>query len=70
MLAGRPPFTGAGLRDICTAVMLAPPPALRALRPEISLGLAGLITRCLDKAREGRPADARALAGELAATAL
>jgi tRNA A-37 threonylcarbamoyl transferase component Bud32 len=70
MLAGRPPFTGAGLRDICTAVMLEPPPALRALRPEVSPALAALITSCLDKAREGRPADARALAGELTAIAL
>jgi len=70
MLAGRPPFTGAALRDLCAAVMLDPPPALRALRPEVSPALAALITRCLDKAPEGRPADARALADELAATAL
>jgi serine/threonine protein kinase len=66
LLTGRVPFTGSSAIAVMLQHMQAPVPDLRALaRPSVSVGLTDLITSCLQKNRDNRPASASALADAL-----
>jgi serine/threonine protein kinase len=54
LLSGRPPFQGNGYAQVITSVLDAAPPPLRSLRPEVSLELEQVVTRCLEKQPESR----------------
>ncbi|HEX6202910.1 MAG TPA: protein kinase, partial [Thermoanaerobaculia bacterium] len=77
MLAGRPPFTGAGAGDVLRAIVDGEPLRLEKLRPQVPPELVEIVDRCLAKDRERRyPAaeplleDLRRLRDELAAPTL
>lgn len=59
MLSGTPPFGGQTMREVCTAVILDPPPPLA--RPDVPPAIAEVIGRCLSKERDRRYPDAAAL---------
>ncbi len=63
LLTGESAFTGSSLAQIYAAVVHEPLSPIRALRPEISEGLAHVVERCLAK----DPADRYQNVGELAA---
>jgi serine/threonine-protein kinase len=67
LLAGSPPFQGETITALCAHVMTDPAPPLALLRPDVHLGLEGVVLRCLEKDRAKRYATvaefARALAG-------
>lgn len=54
MLAGRRPFDAPTFRELARKVRKEPPPSLRAIRPDIPLGLERVIERALAKEREDR----------------
>lgn len=54
MLAGQPPFVGGNLRATLLQHIQAPPPSLRALRPEVPPGLERAIARALSKQPDER----------------
>jgi eukaryotic-like serine/threonine-protein kinase len=49
MLAGEPPFTASTLRGVIAKHVTAPPPALRAVRPDARVAVERAITRALAK---------------------
>jgi serine/threonine-protein kinase len=53
-VAGKPPFGGATLVEICTSVMNSSPPPLAAMRPEVPRELDAVIEKSLAKEREER----------------
>jgi eukaryotic-like serine/threonine-protein kinase len=63
LLTGKPPFDGDSIAQVCGMILMAKPPSLLDLRPDAPPGLAQVITRCLQRDREARWANA----GELAA---
>jgi serine/threonine-protein kinase len=63
LLAGVPPFNGETLGEVFAAVMMAEPPSLRQLRPEVSEQLERVVLRSLEK----DPARRYANVGELTA---
>lgn len=67
LLAGRPPFTGAGPTDLALKHLTEPPPDVAQTRSDLPVDLCALIGRCLSKTPEDRPASALALRAELAA---
>jgi len=54
MLAGRPPFSGAGARAILARHLTATPEAVVALRPEVPPGIVRVLARALAKDPEDR----------------
>ncbi|MBN1605243.1 MAG: protein kinase [Polyangiaceae bacterium] len=62
LLAGRPPFEGATFAQVIHAVLSAPAPPLRTLRPDLSPGLEAVVARCLRK----KPGERYASVAELA----
>jgi len=62
-LAGKPPFGGDSLPELCAKVMTQPAPPLSSARPDVSPQLEAVVMRCLEKEPEKRYASA----GELAA---
>jgi serine/threonine protein kinase len=55
LLAGRPPFSGESIPQLCIAVLSQTPPSLRAGgRPDVPPELESVIMRCLEKDRERR----------------
>jgi serine/threonine protein kinase len=54
LLAGRVPFPGTYLTEVCSAVLAGSPPALDAVRPEVPAELAAVIARCLELEPEDR----------------
>lgn len=66
MLAHRLPFQGPTTAAISAAIVADDPVSLRGVRGDLPEGLAELVSRCLSKVVAERPADARALARELA----
>jgi serine/threonine protein kinase len=58
MLAGRPPFRGAGFADVAARHVRDEPPPIGDARPNLPTGLAALISALLAKAPEDRPQDA------------
>lgn len=65
LLAGRPPFEGARLADLCANVLQAMPPSLRMVAPEVPAHLEAVVQRCLAKRREARFESAVDLAAAL-----
>jgi serine/threonine protein kinase len=65
MLARKPPFQGARLDAMLTALMHQQPASLTALRPEIPDALAATVSRLLEKHPDRRPGDAGEVANEL-----
>jgi serine/threonine-protein kinase len=55
MLAGRPPFRGAGFADVAARHVRDEPPPIGDARPTLPAGLAALISALLAKAPEDRP---------------
>jgi serine/threonine-protein kinase len=58
MLAGRPPFTYAGLRALLAAHQHEPPPPISHLRHDAPAWLADLVMHLLEKRPDDRPASA------------
>jgi eukaryotic-like serine/threonine-protein kinase len=48
------PFQGETQAEVCVKIVTEPPPPIRDLRPEIPLGLADVILKCLEKDRNKR----------------
>ena len=65
LLTGTPPFTGASLPQIYTAVMHQPIPKLRSLVRELPEGLENVIATCLTRERAKRYANVAELAEAL-----
>jgi eukaryotic-like serine/threonine-protein kinase len=57
LLAGRPPFQGSNRGDLVFQHLLASPPDLRALRPDLPQPFAELIAHCLAKTAARRFSD-------------
>jgi serine/threonine-protein kinase len=66
MLAGRPPFTGETLPEICAKVVTQPAPFIRSFRPNVPPRLEAVAQRCLEKNRDQRFSDIGELAEALA----
>ncbi|HEY6558826.1 MAG TPA: protein kinase [Polyangiaceae bacterium] len=66
MLAGRPPFTGETLPEICAKVVTQPAPFIRSFRPNVPPRLEAVVQRCLEKDRDQRFSDVGELAEALA----
>ncbi len=62
MLTGAPPFTGPTAMSVLSKHLTAPPPDLRAQRPEAPDAVVALIARALAKDPADRPASAREFA--------
>ncbi len=58
MLAGRPPFRGAGFADVAARHVRDEPPPIDAARPNLPPGLAALLAALLAKSPDERPQDA------------
>ena len=69
LLSGRLPHEAATMGDLLRRVAQETPPDLRSLRPAMPAALAELVARLLARPRAARPADAGAVAAELAALA-
>ena len=67
LLAGRRPHEAGTMGELLRRVAQEPAPDLLQLRPGITPALAALVARLLSRSRAGRPADAAAVADELAA---
>ena len=65
LLAGRLPFESDSLGQLLRQVALAPAPDLRALRPDLPVGLAEAVAWALQKPPQQRPATADVLAQAL-----
>jgi formylglycine-generating enzyme required for sulfatase activity len=68
LLTGRPPVVAASADALNRLIHTETPPALRALRPELSAALEELVASLLHKLPNKRPADARVLLQALDAT--
>jgi serine/threonine-protein kinase len=66
LLTARPVWPGASLADLCTAILSAPTPPLRAVRPDAPDELARAIEACLAKDRDRRFPNLASLAEALA----
>lgn len=66
LLAGRLPFDGPSAAAVSAAIVADEPAELRTLREDVPDGLADVVRKCLTKGPAERPADALALARELA----
>ncbi len=62
LLSGRAPFETASIPELYAKILHEPTPSLRALVPNVSLGLEALVVRCLQKDRAERFTDAADLA--------
>ncbi len=65
LLAGQPPFTGAGSSEVLVAVRRGPSPDIRERRPDLPEDLAVICDRCLARDPEQRPESAGRVAREL-----
>jgi serine/threonine-protein kinase len=66
LLAGRPPFLGDTMPQLCGMILQEPAPFPRQFRPDLPEGLATAILRCLEKDRTRRFANIAELAAALA----
>jgi len=66
LLAGRPPFLGETMPQLCGMILQEPPPFPRQFRPDLPDGLQTAILRCLEKDRTRRFANVADLAAALA----
>ena len=67
MLTGRRAFAGSSDAAVMTAILRDPPPALRAVRPDIPADVEAIVTRALSKDPKDRYSDAGALREDLSA---
>jgi serine/threonine-protein kinase len=65
LLAGKAPFMGETLPEVCMKIATEAPPPIRGLRPEVSAALEAVISRCLEKDRGRRFANIAELAHAL-----
>lgn len=65
LVAGRRPFEGQSLEEVCASVISGAPIPLRSWRPDVSPELEAIVSRCLQPRPEDRYPDARALASQL-----
>ncbi len=65
LVAGRPPFTGDTLPEVCAAILAATAQPLSTLRPDVSAEFESVVSRCLEKEPEERFADVVELASAL-----
>jgi serine/threonine-protein kinase len=49
MLTGGPPFTATSLKEIALRILRAPPPSVRAIRPEVPIAVERALARALAK---------------------
>jgi len=70
LLAGRPPFESHQMVDLLIKHTSEKPAPLRAVAPAVPADLAAIVMRCLEKEREARFADMRALRDALEAVRL
>jgi serine/threonine-protein kinase len=68
LLTGSPPFTHTSLGRLLAAHLYEPVPSLASIRPETPADLASIVSRCLEKRPENRPATADDLSQSLAGT--
>ncbi|MCC6647964.1 MAG: serine/threonine protein kinase [Polyangiaceae bacterium] len=66
LLAGRVPYNGDTLGELCSRVFTRPPDPLRAQRPEVPEALERVVLRCLQKAEGDRYPSVAHLAVDLA----
>jgi serine/threonine-protein kinase len=66
LITGKPPFVGTSLGELIQAIMHAPIPSLRDVKPDVPQGLERVVSRCLDRDRNRRLKDAVELARLLA----
>jgi eukaryotic-like serine/threonine-protein kinase len=66
LLAGRPPFVGETMPQLCGMILQEAPPPPRRFRPDLPEGLEAAILRCLEKDRARRFANVGELAAALA----
>jgi serine/threonine-protein kinase len=66
MLAGRSPFEGETLPEVCARIMADPAPRLRSAGGDVPERLEAAILRCLEKEPERRHPDVASLARDLA----
>jgi serine/threonine-protein kinase len=66
LLAGRPPFEGESITEVCAHVMTDPPPSLTHLRNDVPAGLEAVVRCCLEKERGRRYSNVAELARALA----
>jgi serine/threonine-protein kinase len=66
MFAGRSPFGGDTLPEVCARIMTEPPPPLREARSDLPPALDALVMRCLEKEASKRFPDVAHLAQALA----
>ncbi len=65
MMSGKPPFDGPSLGAVISAILVAPTPPLRHVRPEVPAELERIICRCLEKDPDRRFPSTAALGAEL-----
>lgn len=65
LLAGQPPFSGAGSSEVLVAVRRGPSPEIRERRPDLPEDLAVICDRCLSRDPDHRPESAERVAREL-----
>jgi serine/threonine-protein kinase len=70
MFTGAVPFTGDSFMEVLTATITQPPPAMRAMNPELAIGpeLEAVIMRALEKHPDGRHATMNEFAAAIVAT--
>jgi serine/threonine-protein kinase len=66
-ISGRLPFEGKSATEVMGKVLREPAPPIISLVPDLPVGVAELIDRCLAKEPKGRPATASELIGEMGA---
>jgi serine/threonine protein kinase len=66
LIAGRPPFLGDTMPQLCGMILQEPPPFPRQFRPDLPEGLQAAMLRCLEKDRARRFGNVAELAAALA----
>jgi serine/threonine-protein kinase len=69
LLAGRPPFEGKDLPQLCLAIVNHPVPPLRSVSPDVPPALEAAVLKCLAKDRDERYRNVGELAQDLEAFA-
>lgn len=65
LLTGRVPFSADTMPQLCAKILQEDPPSVRAIRPEVPVGLEQVVHRCLRKTPEERYPSVAELANDL-----
>ena len=65
LLAGRPPFSDRGLRELLMAQLVEKPRDVRQLRPDSPAGLSMIVMKCLEKDPNDRPQSMKSVIAQL-----